>query len=143
MLIGISGSSTSRSASSSSSINRVSCGRMAAPEVVEFLLEQPYHLRVPGPASPPAPEHVVPGAGIAEVPAPGLGVEGAGERVLDLPDLLAVPGLLVGGHPDADLLAVGHDQREPPLSQLVVGLALQPVVELRRAHLQAVREPAP
>src|SRR5437016_4746309 len=109
MLIGISGSSTSRSASSRSSINGVSCGRMAAPEVVELLLEQPDHLRVPGPASPPAQEHVVPGARIAEIPALGLGVEGAGEGVLDLPGLLAVPGLPVGRHPDADLLAIGHD----------------------------------
>src|SRR2546421_5134805 len=127
MLTGISGSSTSRSASSSSCMVR-----MASAEVVELLLEQRDHLRVARSAAPPTLEHVVPGTGVSEVPALGLGVEGAGERVLDLPRLLSVPGLFVGGHPNADLLAVGHHQRQPPLPQLVVGLALQPEVELRR-----------
>src|SRR5437867_9628151 len=125
MLTGISGSSTSRRASSSSCIAGV-----AAAEVVELFLEPPDHLRVARPPTPPALEHVVPGAGIAEVPALGLGVEGAGERIVDLPHLMSVFHLPVGGDPDADLLAIGDHERQPPLPQLVVGLGLQPVVEL-------------
>src|SRR5689334_21852753 len=117
MLTGISGSSTSRRAfiSASSSDMRV---RLA--ELVELLLEGRDHLGVARAARPPALHHVVPGAGVGEVPALGLGVEGAGERVVER---VAV-ALAVGGHPDPDLLAVGHDEREPPLPELVVGLAL-------------------
>src|ERR1700737_2533257 len=138
MLTGISGSSTSRRASSSSPI-----AGMTAAEVVELLLELPDHLGVARAASPPTLEHVIPGAGIVEVPAPGLGVEDAWERVVERPHLPSVGWLLVGRHPHADLLAVGHHQRQPPLAQLVVGLALQPVLQLPGMHLQAVREPEP
>src|ERR1700730_8939971 len=94
MLTGISGSSTSRRASSSSPI-----AGMTAAEVVELLLELPDHLGVARAASPPTLEHVVPGAGIAEVPAPGLGVEGAWERIVELPHLPFVTGPLVSWHP--------------------------------------------
>src|ERR1700730_14540919 len=109
MLTGISGSSTSRRASSSSPI-----AGMTAAEVVELLLELPDHLGVARPAPPPALEHVVPGAGIVEVPAPGLRVEDARERVVQLPNISSVAGLLVSRHPDADLFTVGHHERQPP-----------------------------
>src|SRR5438045_3306378 len=122
MLTGISGSRTSRSASS----RRLSGTGVRPPELVELLLQGRYHLVVARPAGAPAAHDGVPVARVGEVPAPGLGVEGAGEGVVEDP-LLA---LVVGWHPDADLLAVGHDQREPPLAELVVGLALEAVVEL-------------
>src|SRR5579884_1816119 len=134
MLTGISGSWTSRSASRSlASASMCSDpGRlgMGAAEAVELLLEGGHHLGVARTPGPPAPEHVVPRAGVGEVPALGLGVEGAGEGVVHHPGLGSVAYLPVGRDPDPDLLAVGHDQREPPLPQLVVGLPLEPVVEL-------------
>src|SRR5579875_4186651 len=140
MLTGISGSWTSRSASRSlaSASTCSGSGRglgVGATKAVELLLQGGHHLGVAWAAGPPAPEHVVPRAGIGEVPALGLGVEGAGEGVLQHPGLGPVVHLPVGRDPDPDLLAVGYDQREPPLSQLVVGLSLQPVVKLGRVGL--------
>src|ERR1700736_538220 len=119
MLTGISGSWTSRRASSKSS-----GAGMGLAEVVELLLEELDHLGVPGAAGPPAPEDVVPAAGIVEVPALGLGVECAGERIVEDPGLLAVSPLTVRRHPDSDSLHVGNHQRHPPLAELIVGLAL-------------------
>src|ERR687888_346893 len=99
-----------------------------------------------GAARPPALQDVLPGAGIVEVPALGIGVERAGERVVERPDLLAVLALLllaVRGDRDADLLAVRHDQRQPPLAQAVVRLALEAVVELEGVALARVRQAEP
>ena len=58
---------------------------------------------------------------LLEIPALRLGVELAREGIVELPHVLAVAHLLVRRDLDADLLAVGHDRREPPLAQLVVG----------------------
>src|SRR5262245_15844701 len=122
MLIGSSGSRTSRRASSSRCSTGSGSGiRVAPAEAVELLLQRGHHLGVAGPAGPPAAHDVVPGAGLVEVPAPGLGVEGAGEGIVERPPA----ALGVGGDADADLLAVGHHQGEPPLAELVVGLALE------------------
>src|SRR5215467_13953435 len=123
MLTGISGSSTSRRASSSRSSSGMG---VRLPELVELLLEGGDHLGVAGPARAPALNDVVPRAGIADVPALRPGVERAGEGVVERERL----ALAVGGDPDADLLAVRHHEREPPLPELVVGLALEAVVEL-------------
>src|SRR5215472_9306217 len=98
MLTGISGSSTSRRASS-----RASSGiRVGPTELVELLLERGDHLGVAGAARPPALHDVVPRAGVAEVPALCLGVEDAGEGVVERVGV----ALAVGGDADADLLAV-------------------------------------
>src|SRR6266545_6567941 len=94
MLTGISGSSTSRSASSSSS-----CIGVRPAEPVELLLEDGDHLGVARSAGAPAPEDVIPAAGVVEVPPLGIRVEGARERVVQ--DVRAA--LLVVGHADADL----------------------------------------
>src|SRR5215831_14973776 len=99
MLTGISGSSTSRSASSSRSSSDMGVG---LPELVELLLEGRDHLGVAGPAGAPALDDVVPGARIADDPALRLGVERAGEGIVERVGV-ALP---VGGDPDADLLAV-------------------------------------
>src|SRR5215467_5971269 len=121
MLTGISGSWTSRSASMSSSGIDM---RPAKP--VEFLLQRSHHLGVARASRAPALQHVVPAAGVIEVPPLGFCVKGARERVVQ--DVVVT--FLVGRHLDADLVAKRHDQGEPPLTELVVGLALQPVVEL-------------
>src|SRR5689334_16932476 len=92
MLIGISGSWTSFSAS-----RRPSAMGMRLAEGVELLLEHGHHLGVARATCAPPREHVVPGAGIVEVPPPRLGVEGAGEGVVEHV-LLA---LLVSGDLDA------------------------------------------
>src|SRR5205823_4669352 len=112
-------------------------------EVVELLLEHGDHLGVARAAGSPAKEDVVPRDRPLEVPALVLGVELAGEGVVELPHVLAVARVLVRGDPDADLLAVGHDLGEPPLAQLVVGQSLEPVVELQRVHLLLVGEAEP
>src|SRR2546422_454292 len=93
MLTGISGSWTSRSASMSRSRTGV-----RLPEAVELLLERGDHLGVARSASAPAPDDVVPGAGVVEVPALGLGVEGAGKGEVQRERV----ALHVGRHPDAD-----------------------------------------
>src|SRR5215472_2060587 len=92
MLTGISGSCTSRRASSSWSDTGV-----RPSEPVELLLERGHHLRVARAAAAPAREHVVPAAGVAEVPAPHIRVERAGEGVVELPGLGLVAALPVGG----------------------------------------------
>src|SRR5215471_1663800 len=135
MLTGISGSSTSRSASRSAS----SAIRVRLAEAVELLLERGDHLGVARSAAAPALDDVVPRAGVAEVPALGLGIEGAREGVVEHVRV----ALAVRGHAEADVLAVGDDQREPPLPELVVGLALEPVVELRGVRLDAVGQAEP
>src|SRR5437899_7456640 len=122
MLTGISGSSTSRSASRRPASSGMPV-RLA--ELVELLLERGDHLGVAGAAAAPALDDVVPRAGIGEVPALDVGVERAGERVVDDERV----ALAVGGHLEPDLLAVRDHEREPPLAELVVGLALEPVVE--------------
>src|SRR5215470_12654923 len=106
MLTGISGSWTSRSASRSWSGIGV---RLSEP--VKLLLQAGDHLGVAWSSGAPPPEHVVPAAGVVE----DVGVT-----------------FLMGRYVDADLLAVGHHEGQPPLAQLIVRLALQPVVELRR-----------
>src|ERR1700716_3929012 len=104
MLTGISGSWTSRSASSRRS------GRcMGLSEVVELLLEQLHHLRVAWSAASPAHEYVIPAAGIVEVPALLVSVECARERIVQQPFRGAVLLLTVSRHRDADLLHVRHD----------------------------------
>src|SRR3982074_343786 len=138
MLTGISGSCTSVRAWSSGSGIGV---RLAEP--VELLLERGDHLGVAWPAAAPALDHVVPRAGVGEVPALRVRVERAGEGVVERPGLRAVRRLAGRGHADPDLLAVGDDEREPPLAELVVRLALEPVVELGRVGLDAVRQAEP
>src|SRR2546429_7629598 len=110
MLTGISGSCTSRRASSRS----LTAAPVRPPEAVELLLERGHHLRVARSAGAPALEHVVPAAGVVEVPAPGLAVEDARERVVEHP----LVGGAVRGDPDPDLLAVRHHQGQPPLPEL-------------------------
>src|SRR5438445_1321961 len=112
-------------------------------EVVELFLEHHDHLGIPWTARAPAGQHVVPGDGLLEVPALRLRIELARERVIELPHVVAIAGCLMSGDRDADLLAVRHDCREPPLAQLVVGEALEPVFELGRMHLLVVGEPKP
>src|SRR5438552_4028944 len=115
MLTGISGSSTSRSASRSSASSGIGV-RLA--ELVELLLERGDHLGVPGAAGAPALDDVVPRAGVVEVPSLGVRVERAGEGVLDH----VCVAVAAGRHPDPVLLAVRDHEREPPLAELVVGL---------------------
>src|SRR3979411_412853 len=124
MLTAISVSDASRSASS-----RPSGPGMGLSEVVELLLEELDHLRVAGAPIAPAPEDVVPAAGIVEVPVFCLSVEGAGEGVVEHPGALALWTFAVRGHPDSDPFHVGNHQRHPPLAELVVGLALEAVLE--------------
>src|SRR5712664_3568045 len=98
-------------------------------ELVELLLEHRDHLGVARATRPPSDQHLVPGARLLEVPPLRLGVELAREWIVELPYVLALAHLFVRGHLDADLLAVGHHRREPPLSQLVVGQSFQAVLE--------------
>src|SRR5262249_3533236 len=134
MLTGISGSWTSRSASRSwSGID------VRLPEPVKLLLQAGDHLGVAWPSGAPAHEHVVPAARVVEVPALALGVERAGEGVVE--DVGVT--FLMGRSLDADLLAVGHHEGQPPLAKLIVRLALEPVVELRRVGLDAVGQAEP
>ena len=100
-------------------------------ELVELFLEHRDHLGIARPSRTPTHEHVVPGDRLLEIPALGLCVELARERVVQLPHVLAIPRLFVGRHLDADLFAIRHHRGEPPLPQLVVGQALEPVLELR------------
>src|SRR5262252_3777635 len=134
MLTGISGSWTSRSASmSSSGID------MRPAEPVKFLLQRSHHLGVARASRAPALQHVVPATGVVVVPSLGFCIEGAREWVVQ--DVVVTS--LMGRHLDAHLVAERHDQGEPPLTELVVGLALQPVVELGRVGLDAVGQPEP
>src|SRR2546429_9676308 len=95
MLTGISGSSTSRSASRRrSSRSGIRVGLAVA---VELLLERGHHLRVAWAAAAPALDDVVPRAGVVEVPALGLGIERAGERVVEHVGV----ALAARGHADA------------------------------------------
>src|ERR671935_1077744 len=81
-LTGISGSWISASAASSRSF--ISGGsRVRLAELVELLLEQRDHLVVSGAPGAPPLEDVVPTARIVEVPALGLLVKGARERIVD------------------------------------------------------------
>src|SRR5437588_12520116 len=116
---------------------------MCLPEVVELFLEHGDHLRVARAAGAPAGENTVPADRLLEVPALGLGVELAWEGVVELPHVLAVACLFVGGDLDAYLLAVGHYGGEPPLAELVVGQSLEPVLELQGMHLLAVWKTEP
>src|SRR5437660_6298705 len=107
MLTGISGSSTSRRASRRVS-SRSGIGVRLA-ESVELLLEGGHHLGVAGAAAAPALDDVVPRARVVDVPALGLGVERAGERVVED----AGVAVALRGPSEADLLAVRHDQPAP------------------------------
>src|SRR6266581_677552 len=89
-------------------------------------------------AGAPAPKHVVPGDRLLEIPALGLGVELAGEGIVELPNILAIARLFVRGDLDADLLTERDDRRQPPLPQLVVRQTLEAVLELCRVHLLRV-----
>src|SRR5215472_15922611 len=126
MLTGISGSWTSRSASRSwSGID------VRLPEPVKLLLQAGDHLGVAWPSGAPAHEH--------DVPALALGVEGAWKGVVEDAGVT----FLMGRYLDTDLLAVGDDKRQPPLPQLIVRLALEPVIELSRVGLDAVGQSEP
>src|SRR3989442_5435028 len=116
---------------------------MGLAEVVKLFLEHRDHLRVARATCAPAGEDAVPRDGLLEVPAFGLRVELTREGIVELPDLLAVAGLLVRWDVDADLFAIGDDGREPPLSQLVVGQSFEAVLELRRVHFLVVGESKP
>src|SRR2546421_9429810 len=141
-LTGISGSWTSASAASSRSFMS-GRRRVGLAELVELLLEHRDHLVVARPAGAPAQKDVVPAAGVVEVPALRLGVEAGGEGVVEREDLARFHACelrrvaagrdvadLVSRDLDPELLTVGDDGGEPPLAQLVVGQALQTVVEL-------------
>src|SRR5439155_22909424 len=86
---------------------------------------------------------VTPRARLIEGPACRLSVELARARVIQLPAVLSLAGLFVRRDVDADLFAVRHDGRKPPLAQLVVRQSLEAVLELRRVHLLIVGESKP
>src|SRR5439155_10889115 len=113
---------------------------MRLAEVVKLFLEHRDHLGVAWAACAPAGQDVIPRARLLEVPAFRLCVELARERVIQLPDVLSLAGLFVRRDVDADLFAVRHDGRKPPLSLLVVLQSLEAVLELRRLSVLVLCE---
>ena len=85
-------------------------------------------------------EHVVPGD-LGAAPLLLLGVEGLRERAVD--DVALGLVVEVGGDVEPDLLHERHDVAHPVLAQLVVGLALEAVLELDAVLLARVRQPEP
>src|SRR5688572_2690467 len=102
------------------------------------------HLGVPlvhGAARAPALPHLIPADGLVEEPALGHGVELAGELVLQHPLARLLVEMRGNGYPD--LGAERNHGRHPRLAQLVVRLALEPVLQLPGVMLELVRQPEP
>src|SRR5438128_2048474 len=151
---GISGSSTSRKAHhrrASVSARSITCGtppqdhtraRSSCSSRAPATLQAGDVLVVHWTAGLPALENVVPAdTAIFEPPALVGRVERRRERHID--HVFARLGVEVGWHAQADFFAERHDLAHPHLTQLVVGTALEAVVELLRVPFFRVWQAKP